>query len=106
VFVDDDVYLEVGAPATAKVRHLRRDPRVAVHLDDADDVIIVEGSARFVIPSGGVADALVEAFGAKYAGYAPGPDAWDDGSLVRVEPGTVFAWHDMPSATRWKIARS
>jgi nitroimidazol reductase NimA-like FMN-containing flavoprotein (pyridoxamine 5'-phosphate oxidase superfamily) len=47
VLADDDLYLEVGAPSTAKVRHLQRDPRVAVHVDDADDVVIVERRARF-----------------------------------------------------------
>jgi hypothetical protein len=104
VLVDDDLYLEVGAASTAKVQHLRRDPRVAVHLDDAQDVVLLEGAARFVIPTGGLSDLLVAAFGSKYAGYAPGPDAWDEGSLVLIEPRTVFAWRDMPSATRWRMA--
>ena len=87
VTADDDLYLEVGAASTAKVRHLRRDPRVAVHLDDADDVVVIEGTVRFVAPAGELARLLVEGFRAKYPGYLPEVDAWDDGSLVRVDPG-------------------
>jgi hypothetical protein len=105
VFADDDVYLEVGASSTAKVRHLHRDPGVVVHLDDADDVVIVHGAAHFIVPTGDLATLLVEAFRAKYPGYVPEPDAWDDGSLVRIDPRTILAWRDMPTATRWRFPR-
>ena len=104
VLVDDDLCLEVGGSSTAKVRHLHRDPRVAVHLDDADDVVIVHAVAHFIVPDGDLAMLLVDAFRAKYPGYLPEVDAWDDGSLVRIDPRTVLAWRDMPSATRWRCS--
>src|SRR6187551_1688349 len=84
--VDDDLYLEVGASSTAKVRHLHRDPRVAVHLDDADDVVIVHAVAHFIVPARDLANLLVDAFRAKYPGYLPEANAWDDGSLVHIDP--------------------
>ena len=101
--VDDDLYLEVGARSTAKVRNLQHEPRVAVHLDDADDVVIVHGTARFIVPTGDLEDLMVDAFRAKYPGYLPEAGAWDDGSLVLIDPRTVLAWRDMPSATRWRF---
>jgi nitroimidazol reductase NimA-like FMN-containing flavoprotein (pyridoxamine 5'-phosphate oxidase superfamily) len=108
VVVDDDLYLETGAPETAKMRNLARERRVHVHLDDVDDVVIVTGEAVLVQPSGELAEALARAFHAKYPGYDPPPDAWGpegDGGLTRIDPETVLAWRDMPTATRWRFQR-
>jgi nitroimidazol reductase NimA-like FMN-containing flavoprotein (pyridoxamine 5'-phosphate oxidase superfamily) len=102
VFVADDLFLETS-PATKKARNLARDPAVTVHLDDAQQAVIVEGSAKPFRPTGELSGRIAAAFAAKYRGYRPTPDSWDRGGLYRVEPAVVFAWRDMPSATRWRF---
>ena len=106
VMVDHDLYLETGAPETAKMRNLAHERRVQVHLDDVDDVVIVTGTAELVQPTGELATALCAAFAAKYEGYTPTPDDWGPsghGGLARIDPETVLAWRDMPTATRWRL---
>jgi hypothetical protein len=103
VLVGNELYLETGAPQTAKNRNLAASAEVAVHLDDADDVVILRGRAMPIAPPPDLGQALATAFHAKYPGYEPTAAAWADGGLVRVEPRTVLAWRDMPSATRWRL---
>ena len=102
VLVDGDLFLETGAPQTAKNRNLARNRAIVVHLDGVNDAVIVRGTADSVRPASALAAQLSEAFAAKYAGYKPEPDAWDDGGLIRVAPSSVLAWRDMPTATRWR----
>jgi PPOX class probable F420-dependent enzyme len=79
-----------------KGRNLMRDPRVAVHLESGDEVVIVEGVAEEVALTEPVADA----YEAKY-GYRPEPG---EGFWLRVPPRVVLAWieADYPrTATRF-----
>ncbi|MFL5651705.1 MAG: hypothetical protein ACJ777_10520, partial [Chloroflexota bacterium] len=76
---------------------------VVVHLDDADDVVIVRGRAVPTAPALQLGESLAVAFHAKYPGYQPAPDSWAEGGLVRIEPRTLLAWRDMPTATRWRL---
>ena len=85
------------------MRNLEANPAVAVHLDGANAALILHGSAVACRPDARLANALAAAFGAKYPGYAPGPVAWDDGGLHRIEPRVMLAWGDMPTATRWRF---
>jgi hypothetical protein len=103
VFVRDDLFLEIGAPETAKARNLATNPAVVVHLDGVDDAVILFGTAARARPDPALGSELAAAFRAKYAGYAPEATAWDDGGLVRIEPATLLAWRDMPTATRWRF---
>jgi len=103
VFVDDELYLETGAPGTIKNRNLASNPEVAVHLDGINDAVIVRGVAPEVRPERPLGEVLAVAFADKYKGYDPGPDSWANGGLVRVEPRTVLAWLAMPTATRWRF---
>jgi hypothetical protein len=105
VLVDDDLYLETGQAHTKKVRNLEANPAVAVHLDGVNAALILHGRAVACIPDARLGIALAAAFEAKYPGYAPGPAAWDDGGLHRVEPRVMLAWGDMPTATRWRFPR-
>lgn len=102
-FVEDDLYLETGDPQTIKNRNLARDPRVVIHLDDVNDVVIVRGTAAVVRPTPELGVALAAGMHAKYPGYDPTPDSWDEGGMIRIHPEVVLAWTDMPSATRWRF---
>jgi hypothetical protein len=103
VVVAGDLYLETGDPGTTKSRNLDANPEIVVHLDDADDAVIVRGRVESFDPRPDLGRKLAAAFAAKYPGYEPAPDAWVEGGLVRVEPRTVLAWRDMPTATRWRV---
>ena len=103
VFVEADLFLETGAPGTIKNRNLAVQPEIAVHLDGVDDVVLIRGRATPTAPDAELGTALATAFHQKYPGYEPGPADWDHGGLIRVEPATLLAWRDMPTATRWRF---
>jgi len=104
VFVEDDLYLETSSD-TRKARNLAQRSAVTVHVELGDEAVIVEGDAAEVRPEPPLGVSLARAFAHKYDGYRPAADAWDDGSLYRVTPRTVFAWRDMPSAARWRFGQ-
>jgi hypothetical protein len=71
------------SPRSRKARELARDPRVVVHLESGDEVVIVEGEVQRV-----VADAvLVDEYERKYAYRADPGEGW-----YRVVPRRVLAW--------------
>jgi len=71
------------SPRSRKARELARDPRVVVHLESGDEVVIVEGEVQRV-----VADAvLVDEYERKYAHRADPGEGW-----YRVVPRRVLAW--------------
>ena len=81
--------------STRKARNVAADPRVVVHLPDAEDVLIVEGRLRDV---GGPADVpeVVAVFAAKYPesadrAYLPGVDPTVD-VVHALVPGRVLGW--------------
>jgi hypothetical protein len=106
VLVHDDLYLEIGSPATAKSRNLEANREIEVHLDDIDDVVIIRGAAEPVAPGPALGSAVAAAMTAKYPDYKPGPTDWDNGGLIRVDPRVVLAWRAMSTATRWRFARA
>jgi PPOX class probable F420-dependent enzyme len=63
--VVDEVLYFYTEDGTVKARNLERDPRVAVHLESGDDVVIVRGTAELVGRPGAHPE-LVAAFAAKY----------------------------------------
>lgn len=103
-FVGDDLYLETGAPGTIKNRNLAWNQNVWVHLDGANDVVIVRGRGVEVRPSKDLGEALAKGMEGKYDGYDPTPDAWDGGGMWRIDPESVLAWKAMPTATRWRFS--
>ena len=103
-FIEGDLYLETGAPGTVKNRNLASNQNVFVHLDGVNDVVIVRGVAVEVRPDPALGAALARAMGGKYKGYDPTPDSWDSGGMYRIDPESVLAWTQMPTATRWRFA--
>lgn len=94
VWVEDTFYFD-GSPETRHARNIALNPRVAVHLESGDDVVILEGICKEVShPSSELGMKLAKAYAAKYAsvGYAPQPGQWDGGGLFQVTPTMVLAW--------------
>src|SRR5262245_756668 len=102
VFVDDELYLETD-PGTRKARNLVANPAVAVHPDGADEAVIVAGTASAFVPGPGLGDRIAAEFTRKHDGDRRSAREWDGGGLYRIEPHVVFAWRDMPPATRGRF---
>jgi PPOX class probable F420-dependent enzyme len=102
LWVDGALYFGV-APGTRKARNLTQNPNVAVHLESAEEVVILEGVAEVVSdPDPGLVERLFASSKAKY-----GVGSRDvEGSYV-VRPRVVFAWlGGSPSTfTRWFFDR-
>jgi PPOX class probable F420-dependent enzyme len=82
------------APGSRKGRNLARDPRVVVHLESGDEVVILHGEAEIVE----VEASVLDAYDAKYGYRPPSP------RLYRLRPDRALAWleADYPkTATRF-----
>lgn len=103
VWIDDRLYFG-GSPHTRRNRNLAANPAVAVHLEDAMDVVIVQGDAhelRAVESALGVR--LAEASKKKY-GFSPKPEEFGKGGTFVLRPRVAFAWTKFPKdATRWQF---
>ncbi len=106
VWVNGALYFD-GSPQTRRGRDIASNPAIAVHLESGDDVVILEGTARDIgAPDRALAETVSKAYCAKYAasGYAPTPQAWDQGGLVEMRPRVAFAWMQFPQdVTRWRF---
>ncbi len=92
--VTDDLYL-YSARATVKARHMAANPEVVVHLESAEDVVIVNGAVEDVGLPQAHADVLA-ALEAKYTapedvGYLPSTDASFD-VMWRLRPHRAMLW--------------
>jgi PPOX class probable F420-dependent enzyme len=90
-------------PNSRKARNIAKQPKVVVHLESGDDVVIIEGTARRVMDKAEIAaiDALYQKKYSMKLTDAPG-----ELFVCAVEPRVVFAWHekDYPkSATRFQF---
>ncbi len=94
VWVDDKFYYD-GSPETRHAQNLAHNPAVSLHLENAEQVVILDGSARPAgKPAPDLAQRLSAAYRAKYAasGYAPEPSQWDEGGLYVFTPRMALAW--------------
>lgn len=109
----EDVFYFVGTGK--KVRNLRGNPQVVVHLESGDDVVIIEGSFEEIsLPSHELLQKVDEEFIRKYETYRPSEhlndrtkSSFPPEGLFAVFPQLVIAWRGMASdATRWRITPS
>jgi nitroimidazol reductase NimA-like FMN-containing flavoprotein (pyridoxamine 5'-phosphate oxidase superfamily) len=85
VWIDDAVCFG-SDPGSRKARNLARDPRVVVHLESGDDVVILEGRAK------PMPDELFDAAAAEFERkYEWRPETGGDGWFV-ARPARGFAW--------------
>jgi nitroimidazol reductase NimA-like FMN-containing flavoprotein (pyridoxamine 5'-phosphate oxidase superfamily) len=93
VWADGAVYFGTN-PSSRKGRNIARDPRIVVHLESGDEVVILHGEAEIVE----VDDSVLDAYETKYGYRPPGP------RLFRLRPRRALAWlePDYPkTATRF-----
>jgi hypothetical protein len=99
-WVDDRWYVE-GGP-TRWQRNLRANPRMAIHVEFGDEVVIVEGrAAELVAPKPPLSDAILAGY-AKYRdakGYEASASSWAEGGLWELRPVIAFAWSAFPQDT-------
>ena len=108
MWLDDALYEGFyfdGSPQTRRGRNIAANPKVAIHLESGDDVVIFRGEVEQINGRDrSFSNRLAAAYAAKYKakGYAPAPDTWDEGGLYVVRPSVVFAWTNFPQdTTRW-----
>jgi pyridoxine/pyridoxamine 5'-phosphate oxidase len=81
VWADGAVYFGTN-PNSRKGRNIARDPRIVVHLESGDEVVILHGEAEIVE----VDDSVLDAYGTKYGYRPPGS------RLFRLRPRRALAW--------------
>ncbi|NNL68159.1 MAG: pyridoxamine 5'-phosphate oxidase family protein [Myxococcales bacterium] len=81
---DDALYFGTGARIAV---HLARDPAVSIHLESADECVIVEGEASQIQDPSGLGPVIAQ-YDAKYSWQMkPAP-----GEFWRVTPRRAFGW--------------
>ncbi len=112
VWLDATLYFSTGRQ-TRKARNLARNPRVAVHLESGDEVVILEGEIQEIKDFSGLAH-LDDAYAAKYINPESGqgfriiPEAGNDSGVYALQPQTAFAWTEAEfpkTASRWRFSR-
>lgn len=99
----DGLWFSTGAAAVSG-RNLTRDPRVSVHLESGDDVVILEGSVEGR-PLAQVPSPVIEAYATKYE-LDPTEGADDSGVWYRLVPRLAHTWQERDfqnSVARWEF---
>jgi nitroimidazol reductase NimA-like FMN-containing flavoprotein (pyridoxamine 5'-phosphate oxidase superfamily) len=84
-----------GDAGTQRQRNLRSNAAVCVHLESADDVVIVHGVATTLTNVDlALAKRLSAASKEKY-GYGPTPEMYQSTAISVLKPDVAFAWTDL-----------
>jgi hypothetical protein len=103
-----DRFVFSTSPESRKARNLRANPYAAVHLEDGNAVIVIEGRVRELRDSAELS-AFLAAYNPKYA-WNFAPDQVAEGAF-EVAPKYAFAWLGGEgeafggTATRWRFER-
>ncbi len=104
-----DRFLFSTSPDSRKARNLRENPQVAVHIEDSDAAIVIEGRAREIGDTTQLL-AFLDAYNPKYA-WNFTLDQVSHG-VFAVSPERAFAWLGSDTetfggtATRWRFDTS
>ena len=84
-----------GSPETRWVQELAANPHVAVHLDGADEVIVLDGVAETLAAvDSELAQRLAQASNRKYPEYRMTPESYRRG-VIAIRPRKVVTWTDI-----------
>ena len=98
IWVEETLWFS-SSPESRKGRNLQRDPRISVHLESGDDVVVLEGAVEVAR----IDASLAEAYRAKY-GWPVEPDD-PNGLWFSLRPRVAYAWleREFPqTATRYE----
>ncbi|WP_405717859.1 pyridoxamine 5'-phosphate oxidase family protein [Streptomyces sp. NBC_01537] len=107
VWVDGRLWFSTGA-GTVKARDLAADPRVAVHLESAAELVALRGTAS-AVPDGERPAAVDAAYAAKYVlprSGGPGSIGMGGSPVYAVTPATGHSWFEgafPETMTRWRF---
>ena len=96
-----------GSPDAGWARDLRANPKVAVHLEDGGDVVVVDGEATFLDDGAGdeLAEQLAAASNAKYPEYKATADNYRGPGTIAVRPRLAYSWRNFPKdVTKYRFA--
>jgi Pyridoxamine 5'-phosphate oxidase len=103
VWVKGCLYFD-GHPQTRWARNLARESRASIHLDDAANVLIVEGLGEDIERTDEeLGRQISDGWNAKYGRLAPEPAT---GGIFRLTPSQARAWsEDLHDATVWTLTQ-
>lgn len=100
VWLEDTFYCG-GGERTRWVRNLSSNPNIAVHREDAEEVVIIEGMAER-IDDETAEPTLIEQVDRAYEEKYDMPHGTP---FIAIRPDRVFAWSNFPTdATRWEFS--
>jgi nitroimidazol reductase NimA-like FMN-containing flavoprotein (pyridoxamine 5'-phosphate oxidase superfamily) len=93
-----------GSPETVHYRNITHNPRIAVHVGDGQEAIIVEGTVESEKPTEEMAQRLSDESFAKYPQYGRIDPGLYKGGVSRLRPRRVLAWTSFTeNATRFRF---
>lgn len=99
VWFEDALYFN-GFAGARWARNLAANPAAAVHLEDGDDVVIVDGRVDDIVPPPPTGASVAAAWSRKYGLLAPEPTD----SIYRLTPHAARGWTSFPDdVTRWSF---
>jgi len=84
----DGAFVFSTSPESRKGRNLARDPRVVVHVESGEEVVVLEGEIEEIE----LDERLARLYAAKYE-YRPEPGSADE-AWYRLRPRSAYAWAD------------
>lgn len=101
VWVHEALYFD-GLPTTRWARNLAGNPALSVHLDNGDDVVILEGVVEDLTTDPQLGSHIVDAWNKKYGRLHPDPSG---SGILRLRPRTARAWSNesLEDGTRWQF---
>jgi nitroimidazol reductase NimA-like FMN-containing flavoprotein (pyridoxamine 5'-phosphate oxidase superfamily) len=101
VWLNDRLYFG-GSPGTRWRRNLSGNPAMSVHLENAMDVVMLEGEARIEAVDHVLAQQLADLSNKKY-GYGTQASEYEKNGVLTFRPRVAFAWTNLgKDSTRWQ----
>ena len=101
VWLDRALYFD-GLPTTRWGRNLRENPRATVHLESAEDVVIVSGTVEDVTLDAGLGGRVTALWDEKYGRLTPDP-VGDGIWRLRAERARAWSTETLADGTGWRL---